>query len=205
MHTPLQPGSAIEVHFVRSTAHVAPRPTLAACLSKENGNPQLRVETVVAVRVNDPGAADLIKMTALASVIGSSGESNIPDNLVRPVDYSGSTTGPDRNAVLSLLQVTWNVRPQVDKANAASENEWLESNPFKEDHAHGVRNLVIDPPLFSPIFRGMSLRRIAQVKVTISSGCLIPRSVTQQPWLFQSRRGAWSRSQVRALGPEPAQ
>ena len=108
-------------------------------------------------------------MTALASVIGSSGESNIPDNLGRPVDYSGSTTGPDCNAVLSLLQVTWNVGPNVDKANAASENKWLESNPFKEDHAHGVRNLVIDPPLLSPIFLGMSPRRIAQVKVTISS------------------------------------
>lgn len=147
----LQPGSTIEVHFVYSTAHVGPGPTLASCLSKENSNPQLRVETVVAVLVNDSGAADFLRMTDLASMNGYSAAPNIPDNLGRPVSYSGSTTGPSFNALPSPLQVTWNVRPKVVKVSAVSVNKWLKSNPFKEDHAHGVRNLVINPSLLSPI------------------------------------------------------
>jgi hypothetical protein len=28
---------------------------------------------------------------------------------------------------------------------------WLKDNPFEEDHAHGVRNLVVNPDLLSPI------------------------------------------------------
>lgn len=150
-HAVLQPGTTIEVHFVHSTAHVGPGPTLASCLSKENGNPQLRVETVVAVLVNDPGAADFVRMTHLESVNGYSAAPNIPDNLGRPINYSGSTTGPSFNTVPSPLQVTWSVRPKVVKVNAVSVNKWMRSNPFKEDHAHGVRNLVTDPVLLSPI------------------------------------------------------
>ena len=151
-HAVLQPGSTIEVHFVYSTAHVGPGPTLASCLSKENGNPQLRVESIIAVLVNDSGAADFLRMTDLESVNGYSAAPNIPDNLGQPVSYSGSTTGPDFNTLPSPLQVTWNVRPKVTKVSAVSVNKWLKSNPFKEDHAHGVRNLVINPALLSPIF-----------------------------------------------------
>ena len=37
---------------------------------------------------------------------------------------------------------------KVDILSLAS---WLRSNPFDEDHAHGVRNLVIDTALLSRI------------------------------------------------------
>jgi hypothetical protein len=51
----------------------------------------------------------------------------------------------------SPLQVTWNVRPKVAKVDILSLADWMRSNPFNEDHAHGVRNLVMDPALLSEI------------------------------------------------------
>jgi hypothetical protein len=150
-HGQLLPGSTIEVHFVYSTAHVKPGPTLASCLSKENVNPQLRVEAVVAVLVNDRKAADFVEMTKLTLANGYSSAPNIPDGLGRPVVYSGSTTGPSYNLSPSPLQVTWNVRPKVVKVDILSVGAWLRANPFNEDHAHGVRNLVMDPALLSKI------------------------------------------------------
>jgi hypothetical protein len=150
-HGELLPGSTIEIHFVHSTAHVKPGPTLASCLSKENGNPQLRVEAVVAVLVNDRKAANFMDMASLAVVNGYNAAPNIPDGLGRPVVYSGSTTGPSYNLVPSPLQVTWSVRPRVVKVDILSVAKWLKANPFKEDHAHGVRNLVLDPALLSRI------------------------------------------------------
>ena len=150
-HGELLPGNTIEIHFVHSTAHVKPGPTLASCLSKENGNPQLRVEAVIAVLVNDRKAADFTKMASLSVVNGYSSASNIPDNLGKPVIYSGSTTGPSYNDKPSPLQVTWSVRPKVVKVDILSIAKWLGSNPFKEDHAHGVRNLIVDPALLSRI------------------------------------------------------
>jgi len=145
------PGDTIEIHFVYSSANVKPGPTLAACISKNNINPQLRVEAVVAVLVNDRSAADFAKMTKIAFVNGYSASRNIPDNLGEPVAYAGSTTGPSYNLKPSPLQVTWNVRPKVVKVDILSVAQWFKSNPFNEDHAHGVRNLVLDPDLLSPI------------------------------------------------------
>ena len=46
-HDALQSGDTIEVHYVFSTAPVTPGPTLGACLSEVNINPQLRVEACV--------------------------------------------------------------------------------------------------------------------------------------------------------------
>lgn len=150
-HGELLPGSTIEIHFVHSTAPVKPGPTLASCLSKDNGNPQLRVEGVVAVLVNDRKAADFTKMAKLAVVNGYNAAPNIPDTLGNPVLYSGSTTGPKYNTLPSNLQVTWSVRPKVIKVDILTVAKWLQDNPFKEDHAHGVRNLVMDPVLLAPI------------------------------------------------------
>lgn len=150
-HGELKPGDTIEIHYVHSTARVNPGPSLGACLSKENGNPQLRVETVVAVLVNDRKGADFTKMSKIAVVNGYNAVPNLPENLGKPVTYAGSTTGPSYNLKPSGLQVTWNVRPNVLKVDILTLAQWLKSNPFKEDHAHGVRNLVIDPALLSPI------------------------------------------------------
>jgi hypothetical protein len=150
-HGELTPGDTIEIHFVHSTAQVNPGPTLGACISKEINNPQLRVEAVVAVLVNDRKASDFGNMAALKVVNGYNVAPNIPDNLGKPVVYEGSTTGPSYNTQGSPYQVTWSVRPKVVKVDILSVAKWLKANPFKEDHAHGVRNLVVDPQLLSPI------------------------------------------------------
>jgi hypothetical protein len=76
---------------------------------------------------------------------------NLPNNLGEAVSYAGSTTGPSYNEKPSPFQVTWNVRPQVLKLDIASVASWLDGNPFDEKYAHGVRNLVKNPELLSPI------------------------------------------------------
>jgi Delta carbonic anhydrase len=150
-HGDLKPGDTIEIHFVHSTAQVKPGPTLGACVSKEINNPQLRVEAVVAVLVNDRAAADFTKMADVKTINGYYSAPNIPGNLGKPVSYGGSTTGPAYNIKGSPYQVTWSVRPKVVKVDILSVAKWLSGNPFNEDHAHGVRNLVLDPALLSPI------------------------------------------------------
>ena len=67
------------------------------------------------------------------------------------VQYGGSTTGPSYNEKGSPFQVSWSVRPQVALVNIHTVGSWLEDNIFDEDHAHGVRNLVVNPDLLSPI------------------------------------------------------
>lgn len=147
----LQPGDTIELHYVHSTADVTPGPTLGACLSESNMNPQLRVETQVYVLVNDDSAADFMALTRLGMRNGLHQALNIPSNTGSPISYAGSTTGPGYNRVASPLQVTWNVRPEVMKVSITSVETWLANNTFDEDHAHGVRNLVVNPDLISPI------------------------------------------------------
>lgn len=63
--------------------------------------------------------------------------------------YAGSTTGPSYNEKGSPLQASWSVRPDVMKVSIKSVAKWLEGNAFDEDHAHGVRNLVVNPALLS--------------------------------------------------------
>lgn len=150
-HGDLVPGDTIEIHFVHSTAQVTPGATLGSCISEAIKNPQLRVETVVAVLVNDTKAANFAQMAKITQVDGMYQAANIPDNLGQPVTYAGSTTGPSYNEKGSPFQVTWNVRPKVVKLDINSVGTWLKDNAFKEDHAHGVRNLVMNPDLLSPI------------------------------------------------------
>ena len=146
----LESGDTIEIHFVHTSAQVEPGPTLAACVSEAIGNPHLRVETVVAVLVND-GGADFTEMATIKAVDGLKQASVLPNNLGQPVQYSGSTTGPGYNEAGSPFHVTWSVRPKVLKLNIASVDTWLQNNPFNERYAHGVRNLVQNPDLLSPI------------------------------------------------------
>ena len=150
-HGDLVPGDTIEIHFVHSSAGVAPGPTIGACVSEAIGNPHLRVETVVAVLVNDETAADFGEMAKIEQVEGLNQAVNLPDNLGPPVVYAGSTTGPVYNEKGSPFHVTWSVRPRVVKLDIASVGKWLADNVFDEDHAHGVRNLVLNPALLSPI------------------------------------------------------
>jgi len=147
----LQPGDTIEVHYVHTTAQITPGPTLGACLSDAIKNPQLRVETQVYVLVNDEAAHDFVELTKVAEVDGKHQAVNIPSDTGAPVQYSGSTTGPSYNEVGSPFQVSWSVRPKVSKVNIKSVGEWYKDNIFNEDHAHGVRNLVVNPALLSKI------------------------------------------------------
>jgi hypothetical protein len=147
----LQPGDTIEVHYVHTTAQVKPGPTLGSCLSEAIGNPQLRVEAQVFVLVNDDTAADFVELMHHEFVDGLHQATNIPMDTGTPVLYSGSTTGPVYNEKGSPFQVTWSVRPQVKKVSILSVDAWLRDNVFDEHHAHGVRNLVMNPDLLSPI------------------------------------------------------
>ncbi len=150
-HGALNSGDTIELHYVHSTAQVKPGPTLGACLSESIMNPQLRVETQVYVLVNDKNALDFGKLTAHGVKNGYEQALNIPNNTGFPVQYDGSTTGPSYNEKGSPLQVSWSVRPKVAKVDIATVGEWCEGNTFNEDHAHGVRNLVVNPALLSEI------------------------------------------------------
>lgn len=150
-HGALSVGDTIEVHYVYSTAQVEPGPTLGSCLNEAISNPQLRVETQVYVLVNDDKALDFTQLTQHDVKNGLHQALNIPDNTGTPVQYAGSTTGPGYNEKASPYQVTWSVRPKVARVNIESVGEWCKGNTFKEDHAHGVRNLVINPDLLSTI------------------------------------------------------
>jgi len=150
-HGALSAGDTIEVHYVHSTADINPGATLGSCLSESIGNPQLRVETQVYVLVNDKHALDFGKLTAHKKVNGLHQPTGIPSNTGTPVQYEGSTTGPGYNEKGSPYQVSWSVRPQVAKVNIDSVGKWCKGNTFKEDHAHGVRNLVQNKDLLSTI------------------------------------------------------
>lgn len=150
-HGDLVPGDTIEVHYVFSSAQVTPGPTLGACLSESIMNPQLRVEAQVFVLVNDDAAHDFVELAKVGTMDGLNQALNIPSDTGTPVVYDGSTTGPSYNEAGSPLQVTWSVRPDVAKVNIATVGAWFANNVFDEDHAHGVRNLVMNPALLSPI------------------------------------------------------
>ncbi len=149
-HGDLVPGDTIEIHFVHSTAQATLGPSLGTCLSDAIGNPQLRVETVVAVLVSQ-GGSNFTEMAHIQDSNGLNQVPNLPNNLGTPVVYEGSTTGPSYNEKGSPFQVTWSVRPNIIKLNINSVDAWMKDNPFGEDHAHGVRNLVMNPNLLSQI------------------------------------------------------
>ncbi|RCK28846.1 delta-class carbonic anhydrase [Thalassospira lucentensis] len=149
-HGDLEPGDTIEIHFVYSTAKATIGNGLGTCLSDAIKNPQLRVEAVVGVLVSE-GGEDFAKMAEIEDINGLNQVPNLPTDLGKPVLYEGSTTGPGYNEKGSPFQVTWSVRPTVVKLNLASVDAWLKDNPFGENHAHGVRNLVTNPDLLSEI------------------------------------------------------
>lgn len=150
-HGELNVGDTIEVDYVHSTAQVKPGETLGACLSDSLKNPQLRVETQVYVLVNDKNALNFNDLTKIGIKDGYHQALNIPSDTGMPVQYAGSTTGPSYNEKGSPFQVSWSVRPKVAKVDISSVGNWCKDNVFKEDHAHGVRNLVENQKLLSEI------------------------------------------------------
>lgn len=149
----LAPGDTIEVHWVHTSCDVAPGPGLGSCLSDACANPDLRVETQVFTLVNDGDAMNFNDLSYGGNQVnGFHQAKGIPADTGLPVQFMGSTTGPKYDAqACSPLQVTWSVRPQCAKLDINTIGKWCESNVFEEDHAHGVRKLVTDPRLLSPI------------------------------------------------------
>jgi hypothetical protein len=152
-HGELKPGDTIEVHWVHTSCDVKPGKGLGSCLSEACANPSLRVETQVFTLVNDPKALDFGTMDYDGNVVNGFHQAKaIPDNTGKPVEFMGSTTGPKyTEQACSPLQVTWSVRPQCAKLDINSVGKWCENNVFEEDHAHGVRKLVVNPKLLSKI------------------------------------------------------
>lgn len=149
----LKPGDTIEVHWVYSSCNVAPGQGLGSCLNDTCANPDLRVETQVFTLVNDPSALDFTDFSYPGSRTGLYHQAAaLPTGTGAPVTFLGSTTGPSyTNEACSPLQVSWSVRPRCAKLDINSLGSWCRSNPFEEDHAHGVRQLVTDPALLAPI------------------------------------------------------
>ncbi|MCQ0986572.1 delta-class carbonic anhydrase [Jiella marina] len=155
----VKPGDTIEVHWVFSSCDVKPGQGLGSCLTESCTNPTLRVEAQTFLVVNDPGALDFTDFNYRGEMRGKLHQPiALPKNTGTPVVYSGSTTGPKYSqAVCSPLQVTWSVRPQCAKLDISSLHRWAENgNIFREDHSHGVRELVTAPELLSPIERNMA-------------------------------------------------
>ncbi len=149
----IKPGDTIEVHWVHTSCDVTPGKGLVSCLQADCANPNLRVEAQIFTVVNDPSALDFNAMTYDGNKVnGYHQAKSIPDFTGKPVEFTGSTTGPKYTGEkCSTLQVTWNVRPQCVKIDINSLSKWCESNVFEESHAHGARKLVVNPSLLSEI------------------------------------------------------
>lgn len=156
-HNPLHAGDTIEVHYVYSSDAAATLGNgLGTCIADDGDDipPLLRVESQVYVLVHDEHALDFVALnhvTGDGTVNSLHQAPNIPNYTGIPVQYEGSTTGPGYNEKVSPYQVTWSVRPNVAKVNIETVDEWFHHNDFDEHHAHGVRNLVINPDLLSEI------------------------------------------------------
>lgn len=149
----LKPGDTIEVHWVHSSCDIKPGKGLASCLSDKCANPNLRVETQVFTVVNDRSALNFSDLTYNENMVNGYHQAKaLPTNTGKAVEFLGSTTGPKyTEQQCSPLQVTWSVRPLCAKVDINSLGKWCKNNVFKEDHAHGVRELVTDPKLLFEI------------------------------------------------------
>lgn len=141
-------GDSIEVHWVFTTCDVEPGPGLDSCFSPVCTNPQLRVEAKVfylsALSADEERELDFARFAATADATLPAAEGS--------VEYLGSTTGPSFNdEECSEFQVTWNVRPACSPLSFASLNAWCDDNVFREEDAHGVRELVSPLELLSKI------------------------------------------------------
>jgi len=150
----LVPGDTIEVHWVFSSCDITPGEGLGSCVSKTCANPNLRVETQVFTLVNDSSALNWNDLVYDGNKVdGLHQPKGIPSNTGKPVEFTGSTTGPSYSeSKCSSYQVSWSVRPKCAKLDINTIGDWCANgNVFKEDHAHGVRELVTHPDLLSDI------------------------------------------------------
>jgi hypothetical protein len=137
------PGDTIEVHWVHTTCDTESAGVttmgggLNACLTTTCSNPELRVVAQVFV-LQENGA---LKFS----------ESPITHN-DPTVLYTGSTTGTSfSNTHCSPFQVTWDVKKTCDTLDIDDFSKWCSTNKYKDNHAHGVRELVTSEALLSKI------------------------------------------------------
>lgn len=150
----IKPGDTIEVHWVYTSCDITPGEGLGSCLSKSCANPELRVESQVFLAVNDPDALDFNEFAYDGNVVnGLHQAKNLPTGTGDPIEFAGSTTGPKyTQQTCSPFQVTWSVRPNCAKIDVNSLYAWAEKgNVFKENHSHGVRQLVTAKELLATI------------------------------------------------------
>ncbi len=150
----VKPGQTVEVHWVHTSCDVKPGEGLGSCLTDTCTDPLLRVETQVFLVVNDDDALDFMDYAYGGNMVdGRPQPKAIPSGTGTPVVFRGSTTGPSYDQkVCSPMKVTWSVRPNCAKLDIKSLDDWAESgNVFNETKSHGVRQLVTDPALISPI------------------------------------------------------
>ena len=150
----VKPGQTIEVHWVHTSCDVTPGEGLGSCLTDTCTDPLLRVETQVFLVVNDDDALDFMDYAYGGNMVDGRPQAKaIPSGTGTPVVFRGSTTGPSYDQkVCSPMKVTWSVRPDCAKLDIKSLDAWAESgNVFNETKSHGVRQLVTDPALISPI------------------------------------------------------
>jgi hypothetical protein len=101
--------------------------------------------------VNDPKALNFMDYVYGGAVNGYHQAKALPSDTGAPVQYLGSTTGPQYSeSTCSPLEVTWSVHPQCAKVDINSISEWCKDNVFEEDYAHGIRTLVVNPKLLAP-------------------------------------------------------
>ncbi len=138
-------GDTIEVHWVHTTCDINAEGVkqlgtgLNACLTTMCPNPQLKVVAQVFVLQKDG------KLKFAESPISHNDPS---------VEYTGSTTGTSySNNHCSPLQVTWDVKTTCDTLDIDNFSKWCNSNKYKDNHAHGVRELVTSETLLSKIPR----------------------------------------------------
>lgn len=136
-------GDTIEVHWVHTTCDIntpGVKPLgggLNACLTTMCPNPQLKV-------------------VAQVFVLQKNGELKFAESPISHNDptvvYSGSTTGTSwNNNHCSPLQVTWDVKKTCDTLDIDDFSKWCSNNKYKDNHAHGVRELVTSEALLSKI------------------------------------------------------
>lgn len=101
--------------------------------------------------VNDKKAANFADFAYGGNVVnGVHQPKSLPSGGAKPVVFRGSTTGPKyTQSKCSPLQVTWSVRPACAKIDINTVNAWCKKNVFKENYAHGVRQLVTAPELLA--------------------------------------------------------
>lgn len=140
-------GDTVEVHWVFTSCDSEKRlgHSLDTCLEGCEGAPVLRVEGRVFYLTEDE---DALKFKDFSN----------PDSVQVPsadaaVEYIGSTTGPrfNREGICSAPGVTWNVGTACSPLRLDSLDAWCADNVFEEHKAHGVRTLVTDLKLLSPI------------------------------------------------------